>query len=110
MGKKKSKAQYTSKGERKGVAKKYQAKNDISQPVESFYANVRRFDAYISGRKAYITIPNPNPNNTKERWIKVNAKDHFNNTIGTELEGKKYKDKFLANRHFRMTDRPEIVE
>ena len=108
MGKKKIAGKYMSKGERPNVSKKYKQKRDDS--LDLFGSNGRSFDAYIKGKKAYITVPNPNPNNTKERWIKLDAKDHFNNKIGTPEAGTKYKDKFRANRHFMMINKTEKEE
>jgi hypothetical protein len=33
--------------------------------------------AYIRGKNVMITIPNPDKNNTKERFIKVNGRDYY---------------------------------
>lgn len=100
--KKKTRAQYISKGTGKSVARQYKAKQDLADPMQMVYANIRRFDAYISGKRAYITIANTGANQKREPYLRVLAKDHFNNAIGTSKEGKHYKDEFLENRKFNM--------
>ena len=91
---------YTSKGERPNVSKKWKIRKDRSDLKEMMEQNLRSFYAYISGKNAYVTIPNPNPNDTRARFIRVSAREHFNNTLGTSEEGKKGKDKYLMNRYY----------
>lgn len=106
MAKQKSRPQYISQGTGRNMSRDYRERRDISQPREMMLANDRRFDAYISGKRAFVTIPNTGENARREPFKRVLAKEHFNNTLGTSEEGKKgVKDKFLANRQFRMPDR-----
>ena len=79
MGKGKSSKGYISKGERNNVRK------DITKAIRREYKVVDRvnnqIDAFIKGKNVMLTIPNPNPNETMKRFIRVNAKDvwKFNN-------------------------------
>ena len=97
----------SSKGQRPNVSKKNRAKTDISVSVQMFDANMRRFASYVKGKRAYITVQNTGANRKREPWIRILAKEHFNNTYGTSEEGKKKKDAFLENRYFKMPERPE---
>ena len=75
MGKKKSRATQTSKGERNNVNK------DVSKALRRNYMNNdlarmrNQFDAFNKGKNVMLTIPNPNTNETNKRFIRVNAKD-----------------------------------
>tara|TARA_Y100001951_G_C11283947_1_gene267325 strand:- start:962 stop:1237 length:276 start_codon:yes stop_codon:yes gene_type:complete len=79
MGKRKSSTGYKSKGERNNVRK------DITKAIRRDIKFVDRInnqiDAFIKGKNVVLTIPNPNPNETMKRFIRVNAKDvwKFNN-------------------------------
>lgn len=65
------KAKYTSKGQRPSVAARHKAKHD---PLDSVH---HKFDAYLRGKKVYFTIPNPNPNQTNARMIRVEGRALF---------------------------------
>ena len=79
MGKGKSSKGYKSKGERNNVRK------DITKAIRREYKVVdwvnNQIDAFIKGKNIMLNIPNPNPNETNKRFIRVNAKDvwKFNN-------------------------------
>ncbi len=70
MGKKKSRAQYVSKGI-VGTTKS-RSKKDAD------YASRRitnQLKAFMAGKNVVLTIPNPNTNETNKPFIKVNARD-----------------------------------
>jgi len=75
MGKKKSRATETSKGERRSVSK------SVTKAVRRNYMNNdfarmrNQFDAFNKGKNVMVTIPNPNTNETNKRFIRVSAKD-----------------------------------
>jgi hypothetical protein len=75
MGKKKSRATQTSKGERNNVCKattKAVRRNYMNNDL----ARMRnQFDAFNKGKNVVVTIPNPNTNETNKRFIRVSAKD-----------------------------------
>tara|TARA_R110000772_G_scaffold228855_2_gene339626 strand:+ start:58 stop:339 length:282 start_codon:yes stop_codon:yes gene_type:complete len=81
MGKKKSRATQTSKGERNNVNK------DVSKSLRRDYMqnDLARLNnqiaAFKRGKNVMVTIPNPNTNETNKRFLRVNAKDvwKFNN-------------------------------
>lgn len=74
MGKKKSRDSQTSKGERPNVSRKVtKLKNDSYMDKE-----LRRSEAYFKGQPTgYVTIPNPNKNETNKRFIKVKWVDYY---------------------------------
>ncbi len=75
MGKKKSRATQTSKGERNNVSK------DVSKALRRDYMQNdlarlnNQIDAFKRGKNVMVTIPNPNTNETNKRFLRVNAKD-----------------------------------
>ena len=76
MGKKKSRATETSKGERRSVSK------SVTKAVRRDYIEFKhiermrnQLDAFNNGKNVMVTIPNPNTNETNKRFIRVNAKD-----------------------------------
>jgi hypothetical protein len=83
MGKKKSGETETSKGERRSVSK------SVTKALRRDYIEFNYVDrinnqteAFRRGKNVVVTIPNPNPNETNKRFIRVNAKDVWksNNT------------------------------
>jgi len=68
MGKKKSRAKYVSKGERHAIAPENRVKRD---PIKNI---LDKQEAFSKGKKVYFTIPNPNPNETNKRFIRVEGK------------------------------------
>lgn len=71
MGKKKSGVKYTSKGERPAQSKR----NKVKQTAADRIINV--YEAYLKGKKAYVTIPNPNKAETNKRFIRVLASEVY---------------------------------
>ena len=76
MGKKKSGETETSKGERRSVSK------SVTKALRRDYIEFNYVDrinnqteAFRRGKNVVVTIPNPNPNETNKRFIRVNAKD-----------------------------------
>ena len=78
-GKKSSGNNYTSKGERNNVSRSYSKAERRERSLLEQYTN--KMKAFKGGRTVYITIPNPNKNETNKRFIKVDAK-----TIWTKTE------------------------
>jgi hypothetical protein len=76
MGKKKSRATETSKGERRNVSKSV-TKVLRREYIEFNYVDRinNQTEAFRRGKNVVVTIPNPNPNETNKRFIRVNAKD-----------------------------------
>ena len=74
MGRKKSRASQTSKGERRNVAKwiRKAMKKDISGLSE--YVN--KWEAYSKGKRVMVTIPNPNAKSESNKpFIRVTAQE-----------------------------------
>ena len=69
MGKKKSRASQTSKGERRNVVAGLGDDRSEMQKVND------KINAWKKGKNVILTVPNPNKNETKMRFIKKNAKD-----------------------------------
>ena len=66
MGKKRLRKKTTSQGQRKNVANKH--KFDLWSPIERELFKVR---ALAKGKRVCETIPNPDRENTKARFIRV---------------------------------------
>ncbi len=75
MGKKKSRATQTSKGERNNVSK------DLSKALRRDYLQnnlartTNQVSAFKKGKNVMLTIPNPNEQETNKPFVRVNAKD-----------------------------------
>ena len=76
MGKKKSRATETSKGERRSVSK------SVTKAVRRDYIEFKHIErmsnqiaAFKKGKNVMVTILNPNTNETNKRFIRVSAKD-----------------------------------
>lgn len=69
-GKKSSGTSYVSKGI-VGTTKS-RSKQDPDYPALRM---MNQLKAYQAGKNVVLTIPNPNPNETNKRFIKVNARD-----------------------------------
>ena len=70
MGKKKLRATYVSKGQRNSVNK------NITKAIRRDYMTtndriLNQLKALEKGKRVVFTVPNSNPNNTKERFVKV---------------------------------------
>lgn len=74
-GKKASGKNYTSKGQRPNV------KPEISKAIRRerpFSDRINaQLDAWSVGRRTMITVPNPNPNETNKRFIKMEGNQVF---------------------------------
>ena len=72
MGKKKLRAKYESKG---GLGGRFTAGGNIGK--DGLTTAVNKWEAFKSGKPAYVTIPNPNPLETNKRWIRVKMADQY---------------------------------
>jgi len=73
MGKKRSRASQTSKGERRSVA------NGIGDDRSELKKMIDKMDAFRKGKNVMLTIPNPNKQATREPFIRVSAKEKWRN-------------------------------
>jgi hypothetical protein len=69
MGKKKSRASQTSKGERRNVVA---GLGDDRSPLRKM---LDKQDAWAKGKNVMLTVPNPNTNETKKPFIRKSARD-----------------------------------
>lgn len=72
MGKKSSGKNYTSKGERPNVSRRWTKSS--STPLERINNQIA---AAIRNKNVVLTIPNPDPTQTNKRFIRVNSKDFW---------------------------------
>jgi len=73
MGKKKSRAKYTSKGQRRSMdTRPLKAVRRERHPLRNL---LNKIDSFVDGKKVYLTIPNPNPKETNKPYIRVRAED-----------------------------------
>lgn len=77
MAKNKSKDKQTSAGERPNVNKKIL--NLVRKDKTFLVKTLAKQNAFKSGKKVVLTIPNPNPNETNKRFIRIDAKDVWRN-------------------------------
>ncbi len=73
MGKKRSRATQTSKGDRRNVA------NGLGDGRSEMKKIIYKRDAFRKGKNVMLTIPNPNKSETKKPFIRVNAKEKWRN-------------------------------
>lgn len=73
MGKKRSRATQTSKGERRNVA------NGLGDDRSEMKKMIDKMDAFRKGKNVMLTIPNPNKQATREPFIRVSAKEKWRN-------------------------------
>lgn len=73
MGKKKLRAKYTSKGERPNV----NAKDCLASRNErsNIQTAINKLDAAKAGKRAYVTVPNSNPNETAKPFVRVKVSE-----------------------------------
>ena len=71
MGKKRSRATQTSKGDRRNVA------NGLGDGRSEMKKILDKMDAFRKGKNVMLTIPNPNKSETKQPFIRVNAKEKW---------------------------------
>lgn len=72
MGKKRTRAKYTSKGQRASMDTRPLKQLHRERSVVDI-AN-QKMDAFLNGKDVWITIDNPNPKETAKRKIRVKAK------------------------------------
>ncbi len=75
MGKKKLRSKYTSKGERKSMNP--QAAKAVARDVPLVDKLTNKMAAYEQGKRVWLIIDNPNPNETNKRFIRVLARDVY---------------------------------
>ena len=73
MARKKSRAQYTSKGQRRSVSK--WVTKAMKKDVPPLVRLRRQRKAFDKGKNVMVTIPNPNKQETREPFIRINAKE-----------------------------------
>ena len=73
MGKKRSRASQTSKGERRSVA------NGLGDDRTELKKMIDKMDAFRKGKNVMLTIPNPIKSETNKPFIRVNAKEKWRN-------------------------------
>ena len=73
MARKKSRAQYTSKGQRRSVSK--WVTKAMKKDVPPLVRLMRQREAFNRGKNVMLTIPNPNKQETREPFIRINAKE-----------------------------------
>ena len=73
MGKKRSRASQTSKGERRSVA------NGLGDDRSELKKMIDKMDAFRKGKNVMLTIPSPNKQATREPFIRVSAKEKWRN-------------------------------
>ena len=73
MGKKRSRATQTSKGERRNVA------SGLGDDRSELKKILDKMDAFRKGKNVMLTIPNPNKQATREPFIRVSAKEKWRN-------------------------------
>jgi len=77
MGKKKSRASQTSKGERRNVAKSIR-KAARREYLSSGVARVsNQMEAFLKGKHVMLTVENPNKLETNKRFIRVPASQEW---------------------------------
>jgi hypothetical protein len=77
MGKKSSGNTYQSKGERPNV--KRNILNAVRRDVTPSQKAEHIMNAYLKGRNPWLTVPNPNTNETNKRFIRVKSEDLWGN-------------------------------
>ena len=76
IGKKKSRATQTSKGERRSVAKET-TKAVRREYMKSSERMSNQLSAFLRGKNVILTIPNPNKNETNKPFIRVPAETQW---------------------------------
>ncbi len=74
MGKKRSRASQTSKGERRNVV------NGLSDDRTELQRVNDKMRAHLKGKNVMLTIENPNKSETKKPFIRVPAKEQWRHT------------------------------
>jgi hypothetical protein len=69
MGKKSSRAKYSSKGQRDSVSK--ETTKAMRRDKSELDKILNKLKVWATGKKVMVTIPNPNKNETNKRFIRV---------------------------------------
>lgn len=75
MAKKKTRAKYTSKGQRSNVARG--TVNAVRKEIDLIDQYLNKLKSWSKGKHTMVTIDNPNPNETNKRFIKVEGNIFF---------------------------------
>lgn len=73
MAKKSKRAKYISKGERPNVAR--DIVNAVRRERSPIDVTLNKLKAWARGKRVMVTVPNPNPNETNKRFIRVEGND-----------------------------------
>jgi len=74
-GKKASGKHYTSKGERPNVRRDVLNANRREYRENTLAVLLNKQEAWKQMKKVWVTVPNPNPNETNKRFVRVLASD-----------------------------------
>jgi hypothetical protein len=74
MGKKRSRASQTSKGQRKNV------RNGLGDSRSDMHKVIDKLNAFNKGKTVMLTIANPNTSERNKPFIRVNAKEQWRHT------------------------------
>jgi ribosomal protein L21E len=77
MGKKRSRATQTSKGERRNVAKSTRKAARREYLANGVARVSNQMDAFLKGKRVMITIPNPNKKETNKPFIRIPAGEQW---------------------------------
>ena len=75
-GKKSSGKNYTSKGERRNVVNGKRKSNDVSY----LDAVSNKMEAFKKGKLVWLTVPNPNTNQTNKKFVRIKASEVWTKT------------------------------
>ena len=78
-----NKTKYTSAGLHRNVSK--HTLNGMKKMLPSWTVFMNKFEAYLNGKNPWITIQNPNKNETNKRFIKVKAVDMYGSLKNRKL-------------------------
>lgn len=74
-GKKASGKVYTSKGERPNCNQKF---TNMVKNSKSYLENtLNKMEAFAKGKNVWFTVPNPNPNETNKRFIRIKGRELY---------------------------------
>ncbi len=83
-GSKKKRDGYTSKGERNNVSKSCtKAERRERSPLD---VHLNKMKSFQQGRNVFVTIPNPNTNETNKRFIRVKANTIWKKTSSFQMK------------------------
>ncbi len=83
-GSKKKRDGYTSKGERNNVSKSCTKAERRERSLLDVHLN--KMKSFQQGKNVFVTIPNPNTNETNKRFIRVNANTIWKKTSSFQMK------------------------